>query len=56
LAAKRREAVQRGKKHILDDIVDEIGARCQAMPRISVHGIGVRSDKSGCRLPVLSEN
>jgi hypothetical protein len=56
LATKPREAVQGGKKHLLDDIVDEIGARCQAMPRIGVDGIGVRSDKTSRRFPVLAEN
>lgn len=50
------EAVQGPKKNILNDVVDEIGARCQPVADVGVDRIDVRRNKPGRRLSVPSEN
>jgi hypothetical protein len=56
LALESRKAAQRRKKHLLDHIVDKIGARRQAETDERVNGVEVRGDEPGGRLSIVLED
>src|SRR4030095_13648000 len=53
---KARQAAEGGQKDVLDDVVDDIGARREPMSHVCVQRFRLVSHKPGGCFPVLLEN